>query len=224
MEIRKNIKDNEFNLSLSDHYLDYFIKSYNFVQKHYKEDFDRIANTKFQNIDPLFFFREYVWVCCASGFNAGVVSGFFPSLLTALEPLSEIILKNDQGVDIAKVKEQALKIFNSTRKIDAIIKTAQILGENIQRFGWETYRNKHLNCAAQLTVFPYIGNTTCQHLGRNIGLKDKVKPDIHLMRLAKNWGFACPDDMCARVKEKYDMDTGLIDLIFWYGASSTGTK
>src|ERR1700733_3630290 len=122
MEIHKNIKiENKYNISLKDDYKTYFEKGFKFVNDHYAEDFDRIKNTKFEEITPTFFFKEYIWVVNVSGFNSKIISKMFPDLLKAYETLFGFIL--GENFYSTNMKENALKIFNNKRKADAIIKT-----------------------------------------------------------------------------------------------------
>src|SRR5258708_16999181 len=185
MEIHKNIDKSKYNIILTNNYLDYFHKALDFVMNNYKEDYDRIANTKFGEITPEFFFREFCWCCCTSGFNAKVVSKFFPALLSALEPLFKIILINSKSIDIENIRNNSLKIFNNKRKIQAIIDCALLISNKIEQLGWKQFRDLELNTPEKLEQLPFIGPITKYHLARNIGLLEFMKFDLHLTRLSQ---------------------------------------
>lgn len=241
MELHKNliIDKTKYNLSLQDDPMTYFAKSMDFVLTYYKEDFDRIASTKFENVSPEFFLREMTWCILVSGFNARIVSGFFPKIMSILDPLFTEI---NNGVNIycanaseneaewiwMQDKEQhiidLLKIFNNGRKIRAIVKNAEEVWEGQYSQRWEMYKNNKLNTPQKLEKFEMIGPVISMHLARNIGLLNFVKPDLHLMRMSKAWGFANPIELCKSIQTKYDLPLGLIDLCLFYTASTFGSK
>jgi hypothetical protein len=76
---------------------------------------------------------------------------------------------------------------------------------------------------------PYIGKVTAYHLGRNIGLLESVKPDLHLERMAKHWGEKSPETLVKGIQDKHTasvgeyIPAGLVDLCLWYAASTFGT-
>lgn len=225
MELHKSIKpQNTYNISINDDYLTYFDKSYKFVQDNYKEDFDRIAGTKFEKITPEFFFREAVWCILTSGFNARIVSGFFPCLLKTLIPLTDFNSNTLSEEDEGRVATEALSVFGNKRKVSAIIKMAGIIRDNIKTIGWERYRDERLNAADKLEELPFIGKITKFHLARNLGLLDYMKPDLHLTRMAQHWKFESPVELCKEIGKQRDMKIGLVDLVLFYSASTFGSK
>lgn len=229
MELHKNIKiDNDYKLSLSNNHLDYFENARRFAFEHYREDIERIAGTRFEHVTPDFFLREMTWCICTSGFNAKVVSKFFPELIKILEPMfTDIAAGKWQYWDDCSftLDKPLLKIFNNKNKINAItFNTMERVLRGIKKQSWELYRNTELSSPEKLQQLSFIGPTTCYHLARNIGLLDCVKPDLHLIRMALNWNFASPLDLCKDVQNKFNIPLGIIDLIFWYAASTFGTQ
>jgi|ERR1700722_382708 len=224
MEIHKTIKDDTFKLSLNDSYSEYFSKALGFATKYYKEDMERISSTKFDELMPEFFFREYCWVVCTSGFNAKIVSRFFPELMVVVRPLFNVVEFNTKDVNALDIAIKASELINNKRKIKAIIDSAFKIGESINETGWLIYRNTKLNTPDKLEELPFIGPITRYHLARNIGLLDCVKPDLHLNRAAENWGFQNPLELCQAIKTKYNIPLGIIDLVLWYALSSFGSK
>lgn len=73
-----------------------------------------------------------------------------------------------------------------------------------------------------------IGEVTCRHLARNIGI-DTVKPDRHMLRVAAEWGYGSADKvkfqipivekMCRDIQEDLEEGDkeyiGVIDVILW---------
>jgi hypothetical protein len=224
MEIHKAIKDDSFKLSLADSYQEYFSKALGFATKHYKEDMERISSTKFDEVSPEFFFREYCWVVCTSGFNAKIVSGFFPDLLRAVYPLLNVIEHNKKDINTLDIAMQVSGLINNKRKIKAIIDCAYKIGESINESSWLIYRDTKLDSPDKLEELPFIGPITRYHLARNIGLLNFVKPDLHLVRMAANWKFENPIELCKAIQKEFNLPLGIIDLVLWYAASTFGTK
>lgn len=68
-----------------------------------------------------------------------------------------------------------------------------------------------------IRTLPWMGGEALgYHLARNIGI-DCVKPDRHLKRLADQFGFNSPLELCQHVREEIGNGEkiGVIDLIFW---------
>lgn len=229
MEIHKTIDTSKYSISLDSSYLDYFRAAHKFTLDNYKEDYDRIINTRFSEVSPKFFLREMCWCICVSGFNAKIVSKFFPKLLEILNPLFEhVSTRGWEYGDCWKddiINQELLKVFNNKRKMSAIVSnTVNHVAKGIRLYGWETYRNNELNTPGELQKLDMIGPIISKHLARNIGLLNFVKPDIHLNRLAAHWGFDSADILCMTIQKEINLPLGIIDLILWYAASSYGSK
>jgi hypothetical protein len=224
MELHKTLINKKYNISLNDNYLDYFSKAKEFVLDNYSDEYNRIANTKFDDITPEFFFREYIWCVYTSGFNSKIVSRLFPALQKALGPLVDVFKTFKTDINTLDVATNALNIINNKRKVKSIIKMAFEGGKEINNIGWSIYKEKRLNSPDKLKELPFIGKITAFHLARNAGQLNYVKPDIHLTRLAKNWNFDNPDILCREIQKHYDIPVGLIDLILFYAASTFGSR
>lgn len=73
-----------------------------------------------------------------------------------------------------------------------------------------------------LQSLPWIGPITKYHLARNIGI-DCVKPDRHLVRLAKYYGFDSPLKMCEEIQRFVPYERlGTIDVILWRDCNLRG--
>lgn len=196
---------------------EYFDLALAFTRRYYGQEMDFIASTKFDEVTPDYFFREYVWVVHATGFSAKAVGTLMPRLLDAYGPWEQLAWeKSDDVVDRVK------KVVNNPQKLRAVHAMAGRMAAGIRDQDWVLYKNEHLSTTEKLAELPYIGRITRFHLGRNIGLLECVKPDLHLERLAKHWGFKGSLEMCQAVRPA-GMPLGIVDLCFWYAASTFGT-
>jgi endonuclease III len=196
----------------------YFAKALEFARANYAEQMDQIGSVKHELVDPDHFFIEYTWVVHATGFSAKAVGKFMPRLVEAYGPYEELAERSlDKAVGRVKV------VCNNPQKIKAVHTTARLLRDGIKTLGWEKFRQEKLSTPEKLQELPYIGPVTRYHLARNIGLLDCVKPDLHLIRLAKHWGFPDCVTMCKEMGEGSGLPLGIVDLVVWYAASHFGT-
>lgn len=225
MELHKNIKPpKKYDLHLGLSYIDYFKESLLFVNEFYQDDVDRIRLTNFENLTPQEFFREMQWCVYTSGFNAKIVSKMFPALQEIYQPLYDVFSNFKVNIDSVSIANDALIICNNKRKVKAIIDMAFKGGQEIKRFGWHTYKATKLNTPEKLKELPFVGPITCYHLARNIGLLEFIKPDLHLNRMAKNWKFENPVELCKTIQKDFNLPLGIIDLVLWYSASTFGSN
>ena len=203
--------------SLQDSPKEYFKKAYAFVKKFHRQELDFIQSTKFEKVDEDFFFKEYIWVVYASGFSAKVVSKMHPQLVDAFGYFDQLSQRNFDGV-FDRVKS----ICKNRQKAKAVHSMAVLMSLKLETQIWDEFKNSELNSPEKLVKLPYIGKITCYHLARNIGLLNFVKPDLHLVRMADHWGCANAVELCKAVQPK-GMPLGIVDLIFWYAASTFGT-
>ncbi len=232
MEPRKPLKNEmmEYEPSIGDGPVEYFKKARIFAEKFYWEDMVRIWGTKFKEVNPNFFFMEYVFVVHATGFNAAVVAKMLPRLIPAygLRPDGggwDVLAREPEIFTLDRV----LLVCNNPQKAKAVRRMAKMMADAmfpVDRASpvrtWEEYRDQELSSPELLTRLPYVGKVTCHHLARNLGLLDSVKPDLHLIRLADNWGFKDCVAMCEAMRPP-EMPLGIVDLILWYAASTFGT-
>lgn len=227
MELYKPIQNLSFKLSTDLDPIVYFKLAHSFMQTHHKEDFDRIANTDFNTITPEFFWSEYIWVVYASGFSSKIISKLYPKLLDAYSLAKHEFLDyahnhldiKDRGLYMKK----SLSIVNNKIKAFSVFEMSHREGLALSDIGWDKYRSS-LDNPEKLQRLPYIGPITCYHLARNLGQLKWVKPDLHLTRLSKHWGFADPIEMCKAIQKEVNMPLGLIDLVLFYAARNFGSK
>lgn len=195
----------------------YFQKALEFARAYYSEEMDNISSVRFDDVTPDQFFREYVWVVHATGFSAKAVGNFMPRLMVAYGNFRSL---SKEPFEDAFIRVKA--VCNNRQKAAAVHKAAKLLEDGIAHDGWEEFRTKRLSTTDLLSGLPYVGKVTCFHLGRNVGLLECVKPDLHLIRMAKHWGFKDCESMCAAVRPE-GMPLGIVDLVLWYAASTFGT-
>lgn len=65
-----------------------------------------------------------------------------------------------------------------------------------------------------LESLPFIGKITKYHLAKNIGI-DCVKPDRHLVLLAKEFGYDNPRFMCEFLAKEFNQKLRVVDVVLW---------
>lgn len=196
---------------------DYFQKAYDFCIKFHTKELADMVGTDFSFINEDWFFREYTWVVYASGFSAKVVSKLIPKLLNEYGLYAKLAV---EPFDV--VWERIRPICKNKTKATAIHAMAILMNTEVNKIGWQQFKEDRLSTPEKLAKLPYIGKVTCFHLARNLGLLEFVKPDLHLVRMAKHWGYTNPVEMCKDVRPD-EMPLGIVDLILWYAASTFGT-
>jgi hypothetical protein len=218
MELHKRLNITDVQKpSIDDGIKNYFSQAREFVQRFYPDEIEYFSSIKFDDITPEFYFREYVWVVHATGFSAHAVGSFINRLTEAYGNWKQLAV-----CDESTMLKRVCAVVNNPKKILSVYKMAKLMLDRVNTSNWNEYKYNYLSTPELLQKLPYIGKVTCFHLARNIGLLEYVKPDLHLVRLAKHWGFKNCDDMCKFVQPK-DMPLGIVDLIFWYAASTFGT-
>jgi endonuclease III len=210
----------EFRPRVEDGPKAYFEQSLKFALRFYGDEVRRISSVRLKDVDADFFFREYVWVVHATGFSAKAVGNFMPRLMEAYGPWAKLA-----GEDFDSAMVRVKDVCNNPQKAKAIHKTAGAMLKAVGESSWEEFRDSSLSGTDLLAELPYVGKITCFHLGRNIGLLECVKPDLHLVRMAEHWKYASCEEMCRDMRKggHEDVPLGIVDLALWYAASTFGT-
>jgi endonuclease III len=104
-----------------------------------------------------------------------------------------------------------MTIFGNERKIDSIIKIAEIVYQK----GFDEVRNSiEFDGVKFIQLLPYMGPATSYHLAKNLGLS-VVKPDRHLLRVARRTGYRSPEDLCQAIAKIVGDKVSVIDLVIW---------
>jgi hypothetical protein len=154
------------------------------------------------------FLREVAWVILCAGIAEKVIRAVFPRISTAFCNWSSAsrIAQQADGC-----RAQALQAFSNRRKIDAIIRSAQLVGG----LGFESVVDGISKQGTEFLIqFPYIGPVTAFHLAKNIGL-DVAKPDRHLVRIAQVAGYKTPQEMCSLVSALVGDSVPVVDIVLW---------
>lgn len=144
--------------------------------------------------DPETFRDEIVWVILNSGMK---------------EQICRIIAKRireaqQKGIDISTV-------FNHVGKVNAI----KFMFANHERLF-----NQYLSAIdkiAYLETIPFLGTITKYHAAKSLGV-NCVKPDRHLVRIAKEAGESV-DDMCNKLSIQTGDKVSVIDIVLWRSAN-----
>lgn len=162
----------------------------------------------FTSISESDFLSEYAWVVLSSGMRESVIRNKFPAISDAFF----------QWIDASTIcnyskicKEEALKLFASAPKINAILKIAK----EIMVIGFGFFKKRiEQEKYDFIQKFPYMGPATSLHLLKNLGC-DVAKPDRHLIRFAAIAGYDNPDEMCEDISLVVGDKISVIDIVFW---------
>jgi len=154
------------------------------------------------------FLAEYAWVVLSSGMRETVIRNKFHQLSILFNHWDKSAITNG---DKRTLRRQALKIFNHVGKIEAILTMIQFLTttsfsvviDDIQQHG-----------VSSLQKFPYLGPATSLHFAKNLGF-DVAKPDRHLVRISKAFGYKCPSNLCSDIAEYTGEKKSVIDIVLW---------
>jgi hypothetical protein len=151
----------------------------------YRNEIERYGKISFLNIDSEQFLRNYVWVVLNAGMKWEIANRIF---------------KNYPNIKINHRRKQAA-IELATRKHRVWLDILRSIKNNEDRIEY-------------LKSLPYIGNISCHHLARNIGI-DTVKDDRHLRRVADQFGYSTPIEMCKEIQKATNERLGVIDVVLW---------
>ena len=206
--------------------------AWNVVHTHCPKEFcdswDSVVHGCMDLISEEVFFRNYLWCVYVSGFSAKAVTANFDRLLHAHT------LVDDQGHFIpseraeSPSKEKVFAVWKNHAKFNAIFKTrAQV------REGWVPFRIAFLDRRSPEAIqnIAFMGPALSRHLARNLGGINIVKPDVHLVRLARH--FLVPrsetplgsvERLChaasASFQEMNNWPLGKVDLLLWYASAT----
>lgn len=178
------------------------------IESGFADEIDWQYSRVFGSTDESMFLREGAWVILSAGMRETVIRSKFEGITRAFldwRSAEEIVRRRHH------CESRALTIFANLRKIDAIIRFAEIVAQEgfsqikkaVEERGVETIRR-----------FPFMGPATSYHLAKNLGL-DVVKPDRHLLRVAAATGYTSPEEMCRKIAEVTNDRLSVIDLVIW---------
>ncbi len=161
-----------------------------------------------QNVDIRSFYSEYAWVVLSSGMRESVIKNKFIELSDVFENWENPSLVNSCQ---NKYRQEALKIFNHSKKIEAIIWMAKYLSKIEIKDEIALIQNEGIE---YLYSYPYLGPATSLHFAKNIGFYVS-KPDRHLLRISDLLGYTSPDILCKKISSVIGEKESIVDLILW---------
>lgn len=133
---------------------------------------------------------EAVWVILNSGMKEQIARKIWERIREAW--------RNDKETSTA---------FNHKGKVKAI---DFVISNQTELFN--NYR-KADNKIEFLQTIPFIGSITKYHLAKNLG-HDCVKPDRHLVRIAKDYNTT-PDELCEAISKETGEKKCVVDIVIW---------
>lgn len=160
------------------------------------------------NIDERTFLQESAWVIYCSGFKESTVRKYFDHISLCFcdwESASEIARNRDICT------KAAMCVFKNKRKHCAVAEVAT----RISKCKFSIYKEKLLeDPICTLQELPFIGKITSYHLAKNLGF-DIAKPDRHLLRLSKLYGYLNVQTLCSDVSSYSGDAIKVVDIILW---------
>lgn len=153
------------------------------------------------------FLREQAWVVLSSGMRASVVGARFEQFSAAFCSWDAAQICETPRTCI----ERALRVFAHPAKISAIAANCLMIAD-ADLDSWKAELRTH--GPAWLMRLGYIGPVTCWHLAKNIGL-DVVKPDRHLVRMARASGARDVNELCCLCSTMAGDSLAVVDLVLW---------
>lgn len=151
--------------------------------------------------------REQAWVVLSSGMRATVVSRLFEQVGRAFCDWDAVAIQENPTHCVAR----ALAAFSHPGKVNAIATNCEMLADE----GIDSWKHSLLaHGPTWLMRLRYVGPITCWHLAKNVGL-DVVKPDRHLMRMARASGARDPLVLCRLLASMTGDRLAVVDLVLW---------
>jgi len=154
------------------------------------------------------FLREYAWVVLNSGFRESIIRDKFDYISLCY---CDWVSAEEIVCNAALCVRTAAQALNNRQKLEAIVKAAAIVNRTGFRSFWFVVKEDPLD---ELRTLPFIGPVTARHLAKNLGFPC-VKPDRHLVRLAKEYGFVDVETMCEAIQVESGDDLGVLDIVLW---------
>lgn len=177
------------------------------IERGFSRDIEWCENLPpFQFVSATAFLREYAWVVLNSGMRNAVIRAKWNDISKAFKDWHIRTIVADKDT----VLSEALQVFRYRKKMKAILEVAEKL--NAERWS-RIQEDVEADPMPYFDSLPFIGPVTKYHLARNLGF-DCVKPDRHLVRLAKGYGMTALE-LCEVIREKTGRRLGTIDVILW---------
>jgi len=174
----------------------------------FASEIDWQEDVRFDSLTEERFLREYTWVVFSSGFRESVLRKKFHDLMKAFRGLTCV---SDIVLNRGACRRAALRIFGHEGKVRAVLDTCKM----IHLDGFLSFRSRLKTGGVEfIDYLPFMGPATAYHLAKNIGL-DVVKPDRHLIRIARGSGFESPHDFCESINAIVGDAVSVVDIVVW---------
>ncbi|MBT4292500.1 hypothetical protein HOD41_07390 [bacterium] len=144
--------------------------------------------------DSADFVLQFIWVVCNSGMKNQIAEIIYKRILQAIcdhKDISEVFGHKGKVGAIKEVIKNQKKLFKK----------------------YQDAENKIEFCKS----LPWIGDITKYHLAKNLGV-DCIKPDRHLVRIAKQYGVDV-FEMCEKLSDRIGDKIRTVDLVIWRAAN-----
>ncbi|MCK5611819.1 hypothetical protein KAR91_58660 [Candidatus Pacearchaeota archaeon] len=163
------------------------------IDRGYSSEIDWAEDVE-QCTDSATFCQQFIFIVCNSGMKNQIAVQIYKKILQAII----------DGVDISEV-------FGHKGKVSAI---KDVIKNQTKYFTGYCLSEDKLEFCKSL---PWIGDITKYHLYKNLG-GDCVKPDRHLVRIAKKYGIDC-FEMCQKLSDRIGDKVRTVDLVIWRAAN-----
>ena len=200
--------EHKYNTHLTKTLKYYFTAKDSVVSSGYSYEIKWQDEVSIDSVDQKLFYSEYAWVVLSCGMRERVIRKKFEELSRVFEYWENPAIISRHA---SKYKKEALKIFNHTAKINAIVWMAKYLSTTnlTQEINFLKEKGTEYLCK-----FPFLGPATSQHFAKNIGIFIS-KPDRHLLRISKYLGYNSPDLLCKQISSIIGEKESIVDLILW---------
>lgn len=163
------------------------------IDEGYQADVEWAENVK-PPTDVNDFLSEYIFVVCNSGMKAQIARSIFNRIIDAI----------NSGIPVWDV-------FKNFTKVNAINHVWGLKNHYFNQY------QKTENVLEFCGTLPYMGDIIKYHLAKNLGF-DCIKPDRHLVRLAKAYNTD-PFSMCQKLSERLGDNLNTVDTVIWRAAN-----
>lgn len=164
------------------------------IEDGYKHEIDWITNI--QPCDTVNdFVGETIWVILNSGMKEQIARMIYNKIKQAWnesKPTSSAFGHKGKVSAIDYVRANGISLLRQYREAD--------------------------NKLEYLQTIPFIGSITKYHLAKNLG-HDVIKPDRHLVRIAKEFGFWNCFEMCEAISKATGDKVSMVDMVLWRSAN-----
>jgi hypothetical protein len=173
------------------------------------------------DVDEVTFLREFAYVVLNSGMKNNVIEGLWMAFLETWHGF-----KDWREIDVSRAIVSSSQIFNHRKKLAGIANAVLFLRSPCEPGGtWPVLRTRLRAVGPDVlrNNFDFMGPATSRHFARNLGI-DCVKPDRHLVAVARAAGFYTPDAFAAHLAALSGDRVGTVDVVVWRHASIVGRK